>query len=162
MKLYQYAPAFASFADLTEDGELSPEVLAQLDSLELSLQEKVDNICRLIRHLEGQVLVRETESERMMQAAARDERQIKSLKQYLQFQLELLERPNMKTELFSVRVQANSQPSVKFDGEIDDLPEHFKRTKVEANNAAVIKAWRDGQPLPDGFTVETGRHLRIS
>ena len=162
MKLYQFADEFAKVADMiSEDGEIGPDMQARLESLEMDLGKKVDNICRLIRMLEGQAVTRKIEIDRMGLLNHQDQTRVEALKKFLVYHLSKLDRPAVTTDCFKVRVQ-DSQPSVDFVGDPRDLPAGFVKSILEPSKRAALEAHKAGQPLPDGFTVRQGKHVRIS
>jgi len=54
-----------------------------------------------------------------------------------------------------------SQPAVHFDGDPAAIPEPFRAVKVEPNKRAALELWKAGRPMPAGFSVTVGSHLRV-
>jgi hypothetical protein len=164
MKLYQIPIAFSHLEQQLEasDGELSPEMEADLDKLEINLEQKINGLCGLIAHLQGESEVAKGEADRLDQLAFRRERTWRKLKEYLLKNLELLGRAGYETSLFKIRICNNSRPSIRWDQEPDKIPAEFVRTIRELDGQAAYRHWQAYHQLPEGFVVELGRHLRIS
>lgn len=163
MKLYEFAPAFAELLDLVEDdGEVTPEWLSKIGQLELEFADKVDNMCRLIRSILAEAEARRYEADRLYALACRGDRQAETIKSYLMFEMGRLNCHKLRTEIFNVRVQSNSKPSVSFDGDVDEIPAEYVKITKELNKSAIVEAARDGKELPPGVSLSVGSHLRIS
>ena len=162
MKLYEFADEFAEIAALAEqDGELTASLELRLNCLEMDLGKKADNICRLIKLLDHQAASRRSEADRMRLLAHQDETRADSLRAYLIYHMQKLDKPSLNTECFKVRV-CQSPASVQFDGRADLLPEPFVVLKKEPNKRHALEVWHRGESLPEGFTVKQGQHLRIT
>lgn len=159
MTLYEIASEFQQFLDVEE---LSLETEAKLDQLAIALDVKVDGICRVIAELEGEVDALRKECNRLGWQFEQREGRIARLKRYMKESLEKIGQLKVKTPLFSVSVQKNSQPSVEVpEDRIEDLPDEFKRTKVEAERLKIAAAWREKRELPDFVKVIQGTHIRV-
>lgn len=164
MKLYSLPAAFANLEILTDDnGEIAPESLEALATLEMALEDKVDACCRVMRSYEARAAAFKEEAERLHVHQTRAEANAKRLKEYVKGVLDQLGMKKVETPLFSVRVQANP-PTVKLDDNYDaaDLPEEFKRIKIEVNKTAILEVAKAGGTLPPGVEVVRGSHLRVS
>jgi hypothetical protein len=162
LTLYQLPEAFAELLDEIEanEGEMPPDLEARLDSLNLNLAERAEAAAMVIRQAEARAKFFGGEKdwyaarERSQQALAA------RVKAYLQATLEALGQDRVETPRFKIRLQSNSRPAIRWAGAFSDLPEPYRRVSVSLDGEAAYLAWRAGG-LPEGFAVETGRHLRI-
>ena len=73
----------------------------------------------------------------------------------------------METPTVKVRIQKNTRPSIRCA--IVEIPEPFRRIRVEFDGQAAYEALKAARCLPsepgrmeiDGLVVELGRHVRI-
>lgn len=165
MKLYELPEAMEELADRIADneGELTPEMEAQLDALAAQWSSKMDGVCTLIRRWLTQSEALSLEIARLQKLVSVREHAAQRLKDYLKSQMERAGMAKSETDLFRVRVQANSAPSIRWNGLSADIPEQFRRTTIELDSRAALEFWKsNGKILPPGFTVNQGTHLRIS
>lgn len=141
-------------------GELSPELEAELDALQGALEEKVERIALFIRECEANADATEAEERRLAAIRNAFQSKAKGLKSYLLAHLERTGRSAVNTPLARVRIQANSRPSIRFAG--SEIPEEFRRVEIALDGQRAYEAWKAGTPLPEGFVVDLGRHLRIA
>lgn len=143
------------------EGELTPELEAEWDRLEGSLESKVENTALYIRDIETDAEKAKAEEQRIRAIRTALENQASRMKDYLQFQLARAGRDKVETPKARVRIQANSRPSIRYTGDPADLPDAFKRVRVDVDGTAAYEAWKREEELPEGFVVETGSHLRV-
>ncbi len=162
MKLYELPPAFARFeAIMNEEGEFPPELFDEMQALDMALEHKIDACCRVVRQLEAEHELYKRESERLAAKAATSKTNVQKLKAYMLANLQTMKLRRCDTPLFKVW-QHPSPKSVKVEADPKSLPPEFQKTTIEVNKAALMEAFESGQPLPQGVTVESGTHLRIS
>jgi len=164
LRLYDYAPAFEAIVSRAEDGELTPDMVAELDRLELGMAQKVENICALAISSEAMADACKAQIERLNRLAQAAQNRSRRLKEYVIGCLEAQGRTSVDTEIFGkVRIQA-SPPGVMIDCSMADLPEEYRKIKttVEPDKQAILAAAREGKPLPRGITIYQGKHLRHS
>lgn len=161
MKLYQLPACFAEIELLASDGELTPDLEAKLDALEMELSTKLDSCCRVLRSLEARAAAYKAEADRMYDGAAKAETSAWRLKEYMQRTLEALGIERQDTELFRLRI-AKNPPSVKFDGDPRELPIVYQRVTVEADKKRLLDAHKGHMTLPPGVSIQQTKSLRIS
>lgn len=143
------------------DGELTPEVEAELDSLQDAFERKAEYIALLSREARAEAKAVKEEEDRLKARRTAAENRESRLKDYLQACLTRAGVDRVEGDRIKARIQDNSRPSIRWMGEEDAIPEPFKRVRVDLDGSAAYETWKDGEPLPEGFVVETGRHLRI-
>jgi hypothetical protein len=142
-------------------GELSPEVEEKLAALEMGLRDKVDGICRLIATLERTEEAIRTEIARLYVKAGHKANAVKNLRAYLKRELERLGEQKVATDLFTVSISKVPDRPV-WQGTMDEIPEQFRKIKVDVDMTAANKWFKEHGWLPHGFEVEGGRtSLRI-
>lgn len=157
--LHTIAADIAAILD-TEDGELAPETEARLDGLQLDLSAKLDGICRYMEQCNATAHMRDEAAKRLTELARADAAKAHRLRQYVMGCLQSLGIKKYDTELYKLSLCKNSQPSVRMDAEMD-VPKEYARVKVELDREAVVRAWKEGWPLPAGISCEVGQHLRV-
>lgn len=102
------------------------------------------------------------EADRLRQLGQSATRNAERLKDYLKRNLDLLGISKTQGAWFRVTVCNNSRPSIAFEGDLAELPAEMRTVAVSANTQAAYEAWKRGEQLPQGFTVNQCRHLRIT
>lgn len=163
IRLYELPDEFEAIeAELMENGgELTPEIEARIDALELALDQKAGRICRMIRNHDASARAYDEEIDRLKAHKQTHEITVKRLKDYLHTTMNRLERIEIAAGIFKVVLQNNSRPAIRWTGDVNDIPEPFKRVRVELDGDAAYNVVKGGGTLPDGFEVVRGQHVRI-
>jgi hypothetical protein len=164
MKLYEIDNAILQMLSLSDEtGELPEGFDAELDALDMDRKQKLDNICRVIRHHEARGVAIQAEIDRLKSAKESEDRTVKSLKDYCKLSMNAMGEAKIETDLFKLSICGNSgNPPVKIDCEPEQLPKEFQRVTVAADVARLLAVWKEGRSLPEGVEVgERGTHLRI-
>ena len=152
------------------EGELTPEIADLWEQLSGQTDEKIERWGLWLRGQTLQAELIKAEEERLTARRKAIENAVKRGKDGLQFHMKRLGRDTVKGKLLTVAL-ANNPPSVK--GEVDAaalwgdednafralikyVPESFV-----LDRRAVLDAFKAGQPIPAGLTVEQGQSLRI-
>ncbi|MCR2678844.1 siphovirus Gp157 family protein, partial [Salmonella enterica] len=75
------------------------------------IDDKAENIAKVLKELDGQTLAISAEIKRLQERKATLENNSRNLKGYLQAEMEKVGKEKIKTELFSISIQ-NNPPSV--------------------------------------------------
>ena len=78
-----------------------------LESVEFDFNEKIDNIVKLIRNWEGEVLAIENEKKRLAARSENLSKNIDKLKEYMYTELKKIDKDKVQTDLFTVSVRKN-------------------------------------------------------
>jgi hypothetical protein len=170
LRLYDVPDALEAIeAQLLEfGGELTPELEAQLEAIEGTLEIKAERICRLIANNDRAAEMYDAEIDRMTQHRTAHANTATRLKKYLQSVMERIGRQKLQAGVFPVRLQLNGMPSVRLANPFE-IPERFKRTPaVEFNASAALAELREAKLIPNKpgefpigeFIVTRGQHLR--
>lgn len=170
---------------LVNGGALPPHLAELLDGAEGAFRVKVERIGSYILELAARESALRVERERLAQRVTVTANLIAGLKSLLKAWLTVAQVPSVKGMLLSVRVQANSQPTVVVPsgsyapnamGEppcavnvLRYVPEQtiaghyvYDRTKVLAAAEAYRADPEHAPALPDGCSVTWGSHVRVS
>jgi hypothetical protein len=162
--LYTLADNYADlFAKVEEaNGELSPDLEAELDAAGDSLAAKTEACCSKVREwdLTATALQAEIDRLRARQQAVRNS--ARRLKAYIQDCLDRAGLPRVETPRFTATIQA-SPPSARWTGDPEDPPAAYRRevTEVWFNAKAALDDFKHGIELPEGVEVVRGKFLMI-
>lgn len=146
--------------DDMDEGEIPEDLAAELDAIDGTIEQKVEAICQIRAGLTYEGAAIDAEANRLKSRAASRHRQADALKRYLQECLERSGVKKVKTPLFTVWVQ-QSTPSIAWDGLAEDVPEQFRRVRVEVDRQAAMNVWKQTGEVPAGFTISQGSHVVI-
>lgn len=166
LKLYEINDAFRLLMEevANNGGEMTAEQEAFQDGIAAQMAGKFESICRIRQEKICRAAAIDIEIKRLAEMKQVELNGAERLKDLMKRSLELTGETSVKTDLFTVRIQNNSQPSIRWTRELEQLPTEFIRTipaSVELDRKAVLKALKDETPLPDGFEVKRGRHVVI-
>lgn len=154
-------------------GELTPELEAELSALDVASDEKIERVALYIREQTAEAAAIETEATRLQDRANAKLNAAKSLKAYLQREMDRLGKEKVNGLLITVALQKNP-PSVKGDiapetlqswwaapgdqraGFIRYTPESFA-----LDRRVVLDAHKQGMTIPEGLTIEQTTSIRI-
>jgi hypothetical protein len=163
MKMYEIPYALRLIEAQIEEAEgvLTPELEAELDGLTEAFERKAEYLAMLVREATLEEAKWKDEEDRVGARRRSFARRAEGLRRYLHSQMEAMGTTKVQGEKLTVAVQRNGAPSVMFRGDVDALPDAFKRVKVEINAQAMREAYKAGEALPEGVEVYHGTHLRI-
>lgn len=144
------------------EGEMTPEIEARLDALEGAFEDKIERIALKVRELEANETAAKAEADRLTAMTRAFGKAAERLKGYALFEMTRVGKDRIETNRAKVRIQKNGRPSIRWTLDPSEAPEAYRTVKIGVNTQAAYEAWKDGGTLPDGFTVETGTHLRIA
>jgi hypothetical protein len=147
------------------DGELTADLAAELDGLQLAFEDKIENV---LKYRAGQVAVIDGidhEIRRLSNLRDGYIRRAESLWRYVFRSMQALGVTRIVGKLFTVWQQKNSRPSIEVyrgaDG-VEDIPAEYQKTTLRFDSEKAYDDWRGGKPLPPGVTVKEGYHLRVN
>lgn len=163
LKLYEIADALVRVGDalIENGGELTPEIEAQLAGLEWALDDKVERTLLYTRNLEATASAADGEAQRLASLATTRRNAASRLKEYVKLEMERAGRDKVETDRIVARIAQNGRPSISWVRPIEDLPDTFVRVRRELDGTRAYEEWKHGNPLPDGFEVVRGTHLRV-
>ncbi len=160
--LYELASDMLALADRLTADDLSDADLCVIEANETALAEKAGGYIAISRNLDSEAEQMRAEARRLSELAARRERGAERLRARLAWCLDACKIERLPTPLGTVRVQAASRPTIRWEGNPMEFPPQFQRVKVELDGTKAYDAWRMTKALPEGFTVEFSRGIRVS
>jgi hypothetical protein len=130
MKLFELTHEFENiFAEIGEDGEITQEMMDNLDSIKEDFENKAISVANYIKNLQAEEEAIEKAMADMRTRKMRLTKQIQSLSDYLQFNLQKLSINEIKSSpYFKIKLKV-CPPSVDvFDESL--IPEEYWREKV--------------------------------
>lgn len=161
--LYEIADDYQAVIQAVEDaeGELTPELAAQLDAIPGQFKDKAERVGLYIQNLRGLADAAEEEVIRLRALATSRTNAVERLKAYLKANMERMGETKIETPLIKLRIQKNGgRQAIRWTGA--EIPAEFQVVTVTLDSEKVHATHAAGTPLPDGFEVEPrGTHLRL-
>jgi len=175
--------------EIENHGEASPELVDRFQQFCEAHGEKADRIGRFLRMMEARVEYCRSEASRLQERARSSERKATQTKYMVMYYLKSRELRKIEGREFTLRIQKNSQDSVRFTDEtqvpmryrtvaarldgalwerlIESVPEDLKRLLVGSIQEAspsneTIKNAVQNQIAVPGAEVYRGDHLRVA
>ena len=156
MNLYELSLAFQEVQNM----ELDPEVMKDtLDSIEDAIENKAENIAKLVRNLESDVSAYKEEEDRLKTKRQAIENKVKWLKTYLEDNMKLTGKTKFKSGMFNFSIQKNPVSVNILDERI--IPEEFLIPQLPKIDKTVLKdVLKNGIEVP-GAELKQTEGLRI-
>ena len=149
MTLYEIKEDFKRLLSLAEDPETDPEIFADtLEGLDGELEVKAEGYGIVIKQLEGDAALLESEIERLTDKKVKIEANIEKMKSSLFAAMVETKKEEIKSDLFSFQIKKNP-PHVVLDVPAENVPERFITEKVTRNisKTAIKNAIKDGEEI---------------
>jgi len=160
LKLYEIPSAMEQILnEVDEDGVLTENALANLDKIELSLQEKSTGIWMIMTKLEWFENTIDAEIKRLQDLKKSYKANRENLKQYLWYNLQKLWKEKLETELFKFSFRKSE--SVKITDETIIPDEFFKEKTVKTLDKARVKQVLKEWNFMSGAELEIKNNLQI-
>lgn len=158
--LYELTGQFQQLLELASTGDIDQEALNDtLEGLGGEIELKADGYAKVIRELEGQVVMLKCEIDRLSNKKTSIENNIKTMKESLEMTMRATGKTKFKTDLFSFNIAKNGgkQP-IEFTGEATT---EYTKTVIQVDSEKIRQALENGQKLPFAVLKERGESLRI-
>jgi uncharacterized protein YlxW (UPF0749 family) len=156
-KLYELTSNYLSVMEMAE--EMDTDTLKDtLESIEEEINDKAENIAKLIKNLNADVDALKTEEKRLADRRKSLENKVTHLKEYLQNQLEVAGLDKVKRPTLTVSIQ-NNPPSVKV---LDEklLSDYMIPQDPKLDKKAILTALKEGIEV-SGAELQQTRGVRI-
>jgi t-SNARE complex subunit (syntaxin) len=158
MKLYEISSNYLQLLDMADS--LDAEVFQDtLSAIEEALEDKVENVAKLVRCLEADIKAIKEEEQRLADRRKAVENKISGIKEYLQSQMEVAGLEKVKRPTITVSIQANP-PSVEVTDESLIPSDYMVPQPSKIDKKAIMTALKDGLFI-DGCSLKQGKGLRI-
>lgn len=155
--LYDLTQDFKQVQSLIDDG--GEGLQDTLDSINLAIEDKLENIGKVIRNLDGEIEMLKNEETRLADKRKALETNKKRLKAYVEDQLTITGKDKVKAGLFSFSMQ-NNPPSVNILDE-EGIPEIYRvEQKPRIDKKLLLSDLKNGNEI-NGAELKQGRSLRI-
>lgn len=151
-RLYKLADQIKSYLEV----ELLPEELAeQFERIQMVFTNKVLDSVQLIKNWEAEADAIKSEETRLSQRRKSLQNKIESLKEYIKVQMEAVEIPQIKDELFTVTVRTNPVSC-----EVQEpilLPEAYRRLEWIPLKTDIIDHFKKTGEIVSGSRIITDK-----
>lgn len=152
-KLYELANNYRNLIELIDREDVEQDLIQNaLKECQGDIEEKVDNIVKLIRNTESDIEGYKAEEKRLNARRKSLENTVTSLKNYLDSSLKGLGLKEVKTTLFTCKFQ-KSKASVDIEN-LEDIPSGYIKIKKEADKIALYTALKMGEEVPGAKLVQ--------
>lgn len=163
LKLYEISHQFQALEQLGETDDLPAEVIANtLEALEGDFEVKALQVAKFIVALEANGSAIEEAAKGMMVRAMRVQKRAESIRAYLQFHMQALEKKRIEGTELVISRKANP-PAVIVTDEAS-VPEQFwiqpPQPPKRVDKPAIKAAFAKGERVPGAF-IEAGERLDI-
>lgn len=164
--LYELSGDYAKFSELMEMEELEPEMQEALEealgNLGEDIEIKLENYAKIIKNFESDIEGLKTEEARLASKRKTKENAIKNMKERMTLAMQQTGKLDIKTPLFSFKVQKNT-PSVVLDvHSVLDIPEKYRIPQEPKVDKKLLKADIEAGEDLDGIAhIERSESLRI-
>lgn len=156
----EYDRVFEAALAVGDDGELTPDFVHELHSLEDAIDGKLANCCRVLKNLQALQESLDAEAKRLRDRSKTIEANLVSLKGYVIANMETLGVLKTTAGPFRLSICKNSVDTVEVL-DLDAVPHEFDKVfDREVSLTAVRDATKAGRAVP-GVSVFRGSHLRV-
>jgi hypothetical protein len=162
MNLYELSQSFAQLQDMIDNDEFDLETIKDtLESIEIGIEEKFENISKLLKNLNGKIEMFKGEEKRIATKRKSMENKVEWLKGYLLTSLEVTGKTKVEAGTFTVRKQKN--PTSILISENAVIPEQYLIPQEPTVDTKAVKeaVLKNGEVI-DGVSVAPETfHIRI-
>jgi len=158
MKLYELAQNYAQLLEMADDME-SDALVDTLEALQGEIEEKAENIAKLVKNLEADAKIIKEEEQRLAERRRAIEAKVERLKTYLQQQLEVAGLQKVKRPTITVAIQ-NNPPSVEIADEKLIPSEFMIPQPAKIDKKAILERLKNGEEIP-GCSIKQTKGVRI-
>ena len=157
MKLYELNQNYQRILDMIDDG--AEGLQDTLESLSEAIEEKVENIAKVVKTLDSEAAAIKAEEERLAMRRRSLEGNAKRLKEYAQQSMELADIKKVKGEVFTLAIQKNP-PSLHVIDEGLVPKDYFTVPAPVLDKKRLLTELKAGKEF-DGVVIKQGQSLRI-
>jgi hypothetical protein len=158
LKLYELSQNYIQLLELADS--LDEETFKDtLSSLEEAIEDKVENVAKLVRCLDVDIEAIKSEEKRLADKRKALENKVASVKSYVQHEMEIAGVDKVKRATVTVSIQLNP-PSVTIYDESLVPSGYMIPQPSKLDKKSILKALKDGEEIP-GCDIQQSRSLRI-
>lgn len=160
MKLYELTQNYRNLQELLDNQEISVEIInAALDEVTEEIEDKAENIAKIIKGIEADVIALKEEETRLYSKRKGLECRVKYLKEYLEGSMKVVNKSKIKGRLFSFSIQKNP-PSLEIINEHLIPEKFFYVPSPTIDKKEVLSRLKAGEEVP-GVAIKQTESLRI-
>ena len=159
MNLYTLTSNYSQVLDLIDEGAEMMCLQDTLDSLTDAIEDKAENIAKIIKTIDAEATALKTEEKRLTDRRKSLENRSKGLKDYLQSNLETVGLKKLKGKLFSFNIQKN-QASLNVTNKNLIPYNYWIEQPAILNNQSIKQALTEGKKI-EGASLRQSESLRI-
>lgn len=161
--LYELMGDYEALQSAMDNEELTDEeltaILDALDEAKGDLRTKVDNICRLLRNVDGEIDKFKGEEGRISSRRKALESKKERVRGWLKDTMDVLSVDALKTDIFDVKIVGGRDKVVVVNEEL--VPDEYMKVKRSVDLTKVKRAYdADGEVVP-GCDIVPVKSLRI-
>ncbi|EAD9138926.1 siphovirus Gp157 family protein [Listeria monocytogenes] len=157
MKLYELTQAYNQVLEMAED--LDAETLQDtLDSIREPIEQKAENIIKMVKSMEAEVEGLAKEIERLAKRKNALEAKAKNMKEYVESEMLKVAIRKIKSPLFTISIQ-KTPPSLRLEDE-EKLFMFLVEQPKKLDKKAIISALKEGREVSGAKLVQT-ESLRV-
>ena len=157
-KLYELATGYKNIEYLIELGEDKEELEAVLNAIGGEIEDKAENIAKLIKNYEADIEAFKTEEKRIAERRRTLENIVKRLKEYLFNNMKLTNKTKFKKGTFSFNIVKNP-PSAEITN-ADIISSDYKVLTETIDKKAILTDLKEGKDV-QGAILKQNESLRI-
>mgnify|MGYP003317855141 CR=1 FL=1 len=162
MNLYELKNEMIRLESMITDDSVDEEMIKDtLESLNYAFEEKVDNYSRLIKQLEDDSMALENRIDEIQAKYKRTQNIIKHLKDNLINSMTELDKKEVKTELFTIKVQNNGGKNPVEPYKDEDVTSEYLKQVWIPDKDKIRADLEAGKQLTFTRLLERGKHLSI-
>lgn len=162
MNLYELKQSYLKLQELIEDSDYSYEDLKDtIESISDAIDIKAENYAKIIIQQNHNIEILDEEIKRLQERKDNIENKIKWLKENLKEAMIATNKEKIKTDMFSISVCNNSQPTLTIADE-KTIPEKYFYEKIEkVLDKTLLKEQLSAGETIEGVQLTRGKHVRI-
>ena len=157
MRLYELTSSYEQLLEMAEQFD-EATLRDTLESINEAIETKVENTAYVIKSLEANVKIIDEEVKRLQAMKSTQQRNIKSLKEYIQESMEKVGLGKIEGSLIKVSIQ-NNPPSVRLDDDFK-IGKYLVSVEPKFDRKAILSDLKQGLDVP-GAEMVHGKSIRI-
>lgn len=158
MNLYDLKDCYIDILNYLEE-EDDENMVKILDEVKDEIGDKCENIARLIQSIKGESEVLDLEIKRLQKKKKARENKIKSLKEYIEISMIMMDTKKIKTRYFDFNIQKNP-PKLLIETE-KYIPEEYYKIDRKLNKRNLLKDIKEEKVSLIGVSLQQSESLRI-
>lgn len=158
MKLYELTANYIQIQEMIEEQD-SEMLRDTLESIEGAIEEKAENIAKMIQSFNGDIEVLKAEEKRLADRRKSIENKIAGMKHYLHEQLEFAGLKKVKSATFTIGIQ-NNPPSVEIADESLVPEDYLVPQAPKVDKKSILQLLKEGHEF-EWASLKQGQSLRI-